>query len=166
GVMFGMLDLVDMRRRGLIKRLLMTPAKMGLFGFSNMIMRLIFSVIQVVILTLIGILFFNATLHMNLLSLLVVFLVGAMSFTALGYFFSSFSKTSEAYMGVANIVSFVMMFLSGVFFPIDMMPSWIQPISNVLPLTYFVEGLRDSMVYEVGIINGALWFGIGIVVIW
>jgi ABC-2 type transport system permease protein len=35
--------------------------------------------------------------------------------------------------------------LSGVFFPIETMPEWIQPISNILPLTYFVDGLRERV---------------------
>jgi ABC-2 type transport system permease protein len=69
-------------------------------------------------------------------------------------------------MGVANIVSFLMMFLSGVFFPIETMPDWLQPVSAVLPLTYFTEGLRDSMVYDTSIISGTLWIGIGILVAW
>jgi ABC-2 type transport system permease protein len=166
GGMFGMVDLVEMQRKGLIKRLRMTPANMNLFGFSDMVMRLLFSVIQIILLSLIGVFIFGANLYINLPSLVVVFLLGALSFNALGYFFSSFSKTTEAYMGVANITSFVMMFLSGIFIPVETMPQWIQPISNVLPLTYFVEGLRSSMVYSTSIWNSTLWSGIGIMVLW
>ena len=92
--------------------------------------------------------------------------MGALSFNALGYFISLFSKTTEAYMEVANIVSFLMMFLSGVFFPIEPMPELIQPIPNVLPLTYFADGLRDSMVYDTSILSRTLWFGFGNMVLW
>ena len=166
GGMFGMVDLVEMRRKGLIKRLRMTPAKMGIFGLSDMVMRLLFSVIQILLLSLIGVFIFGANLFINFPSLIIVFLIGALSFNALGYLFSSFSTTQNAYMGVANIVSFLMMFLSGVFFPIETMPDWLQPISNLLPLTYFAEGLRDSMVYETGLFSSTLWFGIGVLVIW
>jgi ABC-2 type transport system permease protein len=166
GGMFGMVDLVEMRRKGLIKRLRMTPAKMGIFGLSDMVMRLLFSVIQILLLSLIGVFIFGANLFISFPSLIIVFLIGALSFNALGYLFSSFSMTQNAYMGVANIVSFVMMFLSGVFFPIETMPDWLQPISNLLPLTYFAEGLRDSMVYETGLFSSTLWFGIGVLVIW
>ncbi|MDQ0254769.1 ABC-2 type transport system permease protein [Evansella vedderi] len=166
GGMFGMVDLVEMRRKGLIKRLRMTPANMNIFGLSDMVMRLLFSIIQIILLSLIGVLIFGANLYINFPSLLIVFLLGALSFNALGYFFSSFSKTSEAYMGVANIFSFIMMFLSGIFFPIETMPEWIQPISNILPLTYFVEGLRESMVYSTSVFSSSLWFGIGIMVLW
>lgn len=166
GGMFGMVDLVEMRRKGLIKRLRMTPAKMGIFGLSDMVMRLLFSIVQILLLSLIGVFIFGANLYINFFSLTIIFLIGALSFNALGYFISSFSSTQNAYMGVANIVSFLMMFLSGVFFPIETMPEWLQPVSNILPLTYFAEGLRDSMVYETGVLSGTLWFGIGVLVIW
>ena len=166
GGLFGMVDLVEMRRKGLIKRLRMTPANMGIFGLSDMIMRLLFSIIQIILLSLIGVFIFGANLYMNFPSLILVFLIGSLSFTALGYFISSFSNTTEAYMGVANIVSFLMMFLSGVFFPIETMPEWLQPVSNILPLTYFADGLRESMVYETSILSSSILFGFGNMVIW
>ncbi|WP_428911621.1 ABC transporter permease [Niallia sp. Krafla_26] len=166
GGLFGMVDLVEMRRKGLIKRLRMTPANMGIFGISDMIMRLLFSIVQIILLSLIGVFVFGANLYINFLSLIVVFLVGALSFNALGYLISSFSKTTEAYMGVANITSFIMMFLSGIFFPIESMPEWLHPVSNILPLTYFAEGLRDSMVYETSIFTSSIWLGFGNMVIW
>jgi ABC-2 type transport system permease protein len=166
GGMFGMVGLVDMRRKGLIKRLRMTPANMGLFGLSDMVMRLLFSTVQIILLSLIGVFIFGANLHINFISLIIIFIVGALSFNALGYLFSSFSDTNEAYMGVANIVSFLMMFLSGIFFPVETMPEWLLPVSNILPLTYFAEGLRDSMVYETGIASASLWFGICVMVLW
>lgn len=166
GGLFGMVDLVEMRRKGLIKRLRMTPAHMGIFGLSDMVMRLLFSIVQIILLSLIGVFIFGANLYINFPSLILVFLVGALSFNALGYLISSFSNTTEAYMGVANIVSFLMMFVSGVFFPIETMPEWLQPISNILPLTYFAEGLRDSMVYETSILSGSIWFGFGNMILW
>ena len=166
GGLFGMVDLVDMRRKGLIKRLRMTPAKMGIFGLSDMIMRLLFSSIQITLLSLIGVFLFGANLFINFPSLLLVFLMGALAFNAIGYLISSFSNTNEAYMGVANIVSFLMMFVSGIFFPIETMPEWLQPISNILPLTYFADGLRDSMVYNTPILSSPLWLGFGNMLIW
>ena len=166
GGLFGMVDLVDMRRKGLIKRLRMTPANMGIFGLSDMIMRLLFSIIQILLLSFIGVFIFGAHLDINFLSLIFVFLFGALSFNGIGYFISSFSKTNEAYMGVANIISFLMMFLSGIFFPIETMPEWLQPISNLLPLTYFADGLRDSMVYHTSILSSSFWIGFGYMLLW
>jgi ABC-2 type transport system permease protein len=166
GGLFGMVDLVEMRRKGLIKRLRMTPANMGIFGLSDMVMRLLFSIVQLTLLTLIGVFIFGANVYINPLTLVVFFLIGALSFNALGYLISSFSKTTEAYMGVANLTSFLMMFVSGIFFPIETMPQWLQPISNILPLTYFANGLRESMVYDTSIFTSEIWYGIGIMATW
>lgn len=166
GGLFGMVDLVDMRRKGLIKRLRMTPAKMGIFGLSDMVMRLLFSTIQIILLSLIGVFVFGANLFINFPSLLLVFLIGALAFNGIGYFISSFSNTNEAYMGVANIVSFLMMFVSGIFFPVETMPEWLQPVSNILPLTYFADGLRDSMVYNTSILSTPYWYGFGNMLLW
>lgn len=166
GGLFGMVDLVEYRRKGMIKRLRMTPANIGLFGLSDMVMRLLFNIVQILLLSFIGVFAFGANLYINFASLLFIFLIGALTFNALGYFISSFSNTTEAYMGIANIFSFIMMFLSGIFFPIEMMPEWIRPISNLLPLTYFADGLRDSMIYEISIFSTKVWAGIGVMTLW
>lgn len=166
GGLFGMVDLVEMRRKGLLKRLRMTPARMGLFGLGDMTVRVLFAVVQVVLLSLIGVFAFGASLHIDFLSLFIVFLAGILSFTAIGYLVSSFCKTLEAYMGVVNIANFSMMFTTGIFFPIEAMPEWLRPLSSVLPLTYFVDGLRDAMVYASGVLSGDFWLGIGILALW
>ncbi|WP_229263762.1 ABC transporter permease [Cohnella cholangitidis] len=166
GGLFGMVDMVEMRRKGLLKRLRMTPVKMGLFGMAGMIVRFVLGVVQIVILSVIGVLGFGANLHIDIATLVVGFFVGALAFNALGYLFSSFSKSIEAYMGIANIASFLMMFLSGIFFPTSGFPEWLVPVSEVLPLTYFVNSIRDGMVYGSGIATGDFWMGIGILGAW
>ncbi|WP_256760278.1 ABC transporter permease [Cohnella sp. WQ 127256] len=166
GGLFGMVDMVEMRRKGLLKRLRMTPVKMGLFGVGGMLVRFVLGIVQIVILAVIGVFGFGANLHLDFPTLIVGFFVGALAFNALGYFFSSFSKSIEAYMGMANIASFLMMFLSGIFFPTSGFPEWLVPVSEVLPLTYFVNGIRDGMVYGSGIATSEFWTGIGILGIW
>ena len=148
GGLFGMVDMVEMRRKGLLKRLRMTPVKMGLMGMASMLVRFLLGIIQIVCLSLIGVFGFGANLNIDVATLLVAFLVGSLSFNALGYLFSSFSKSIEAYMGGANIVSFRDDVHSGVFFPVSSMPSWLQFVSDIIPLTYFVEGLRDGWCTE------------------
>jgi len=166
GGMFGMVDLVEMRRKGLLKRLRMTPVRMGLVGLSGMVVRFLLGIFQIICLTAIGVFGFGAHLNVDIPSLIVVFIAGSLTFNALGYLFSSLSKSIEAYMGMANIVSFLMMFISGVFFPVNALPEWLQGVTGYIPLTYFVEGLRDSMVYGTGIFTPELWLSIGVMAIW
>ena len=164
--LFGMVDMVELRRTGLLKRLRLTPMRMGLYGVGGMLVRFILSFVQIVLLSIIGVYGFGANLHMDLPTLIVAFFVGVLAFNALGYLYSSFSKSIEAYMGLANITSFLMMFLSGIFFATSGLPDWLKPVTQVIPLTYFVEGMRDGMVYGSGFLHSSFWSGMGILALW
>jgi ABC-2 type transport system permease protein len=69
-------------------------------------------------------------------------------------------------MGIVNLVSFLMMFLSGIFFDYALLPSWLKPVADALPLTYFANGIRDSMVYGISIMNATFWVNIGVLLGW
>jgi ABC-2 type transport system permease protein len=64
------------------------------------------------------------------------------------------TKNPETAGVIGNIVTFPMMFLAGTFFPISIMPQYLQRIAHVLPLYYIIEGLNNIMVY--GNYNGAV----------
>ena len=60
------------------------------------------------------------------------------------------AKEAESAAAAANAVMFPMMFLSGTFFPVEMMPGFLQKFSRILPLYYVNEGLRTSMIFADG----------------
>lgn len=164
--LFGMSGLVEMRRNGLLKRLRLTPVNMALFGAGDVLVRFLVSAVQFVLLAGIGTLLFGATYRMAPAALLLLFVAGTLSFTALGYMIASFSRTMESFMAVANIASFLMMFLSGIFIELSMLPGWLRPVADVLPLTYFVNGVRDAMLYGNGLTNPLLWLNLGVLAAW
>ena len=55
-------------------------------------------------------------------------------------------KDPEAAAGLGNAIAFPMMFLSGTYWPVSIMPAFLQSTAQFLPLTYFSEALRGSMV--------------------
>jgi ABC-2 type transport system permease protein len=57
-------------------------------------------------------------------------------------------KEAQSASAAANAVLFPMMFLSGSFFPLEMMPDLLQAFARVLPLYYVNEGLRASMLFH------------------
>ncbi len=164
--LFGMVSMVEMRRNGLLKRLKMTPVNMQLFGLGEMLVRFILSAVQVTLLSGIGLLFFNAQFDFHIGSFLIMFFIGTLTFTAMGYMVAAFSKTMESFMGIVNLASFLMMFLSGIFFDMNILPSWLLPVANFMPLTYFVNGIRDSMVYGIGMIDSDFWMNTSILLAW
>ncbi len=94
---------------------------------------------------------FGVTIHGNILLVFALLLLGVFSFVGLGVVITSFAKDQETAMMVMMTLMFPMMFLSGVFFPIQQMPWYMQSISKVLPLTYAATALRKVMVLGAGV---------------
>jgi ABC-2 type transport system permease protein len=89
---------------------------------------------------------FGVTVHGNILLVFALLLLGVFSFVGLGVVLTSFAKEQETAVMMMTTIMFPMMFLSGVFFPIEQMPWFMQAISKVLPLTYVADALRKVMV--------------------
>lgn len=77
----------------------------------------------------------------------VLIAVGAFVFTSMGMLLGTVIKDAESANAVASAIGFPMMFLSGAFFPLEAAPSWLQMIAKGIPLTYFNDALRDTMVF-------------------
>jgi ABC-2 type transport system permease protein len=73
-----------------------------------------------------------------------VLLLGVTAFMALGLVVGSLANTPEAVAAIANCVMLPMAFLSGPFYPIALMPTWLRDVSRILPLRYFDDGLVNA----------------------
>jgi ABC-2 type transport system permease protein len=89
---------------------------------------------------------FGVTIHGSLLLVFGLLLLGVFSFVGLGIVLTSFAKDQETATMMMTTIMFPMMFLGGVFFPIQQMPWFMQGISQFLPLTYISDALRKVMV--------------------
>jgi ABC-2 type transport system permease protein len=107
--------------------------------------------IQGVIILLLAVGLFGVTIQGNILLVFALLLLGVFSFVGLGIVITSFTKDQETAQMLMMTLMFPMMFLSGVFFPIQQMPWYMQDISKVLPLTYASGALRKVMVLGAGI---------------
>jgi ABC-2 type transport system permease protein len=94
---------------------------------------------------------FGVTIHGSIFLVFGLLLLGVFSFVGLGVVLTSFAKDQETAMMIMMTLMFPMLFLSGVFFPIQQMPWYMQDISKVLPLTYASEALRKVMVLGAGL---------------
>jgi ABC-2 type transport system permease protein len=94
---------------------------------------------------------FGVAIQGNILLVFGLLLLGVFSFVGLGIVITSFTKDQETAQMLMMTLMFPMMFLSGVFFPIQQMPWYMQDISRVLPLTYASDALRKVMVLGAGI---------------
>ena len=107
--------------------------------------------LQGVIILVLAVGLFGVTIHGSILLVFGLLLLGVFSFVGLGIVLTSFAKDQETAMMLMMTLMFPMMFLSGVFFPIQQMPWFMQGISKFLPLTYASQALRKVMVLGAGV---------------
>lgn len=151
---------VTYRERGILRRIKVTPFRLSSFVGSRIVSQLIVAVPQALILTFIAWLFFDLTLRGNPLMILFLIFLGSLAFLAVGFAVSSVARNVESAASYANLIAFPMLFLSGVFFDLDSAPTWLQPITKILPLNYLVDALRETMTQGKGSrISGSIsWF--------
>jgi ABC-2 type transport system permease protein len=133
---------IVLKQRGVIRRLMATPMLIRDFLLSQVATRLVVASIQATLLLTAGIFLFRFHFYGNVLALLAVAVAGGGIFIALGFAISGYAKSEESAGPLTNLVAIPLMFLSGVFFPRSIMPSWLQAITDYSPLTFVSDALR------------------------
>jgi len=137
----------EFKRRGIIKRLSITPLTKFDWIIGNVLSQTLLSLMLTAIMIVVGWIVFNVQAIPDALTVIMIFL-GSVMFSGLGMILGGLVKDVEAASALGNAIAFPMMFLSGTYFPMDFMPSYLQSVSRVLPLTYFSEGLRYALIYR------------------
>ena len=147
-------NIVEYRRKGILKRLFVTPIQPKNFIGGLVLARTSFCLVQLTLLLLIAVFLLKVEIAGNFLSLYVVIILATAVFLSIGFTMGSLAKTQQSIMALGNLVTFPQMFLSGIFYPIEILPDLVQPIARVLPLSFVATGLRDI------IVNGETLIGI------
>ena len=143
---FSAIPLVAQREKLILKRLGATPLRRWTLVASNVAMRLLVALVQAVLIVGIGAALFSVTIVGNLLLVAALVVLGAITFISLGFVIASYARTEDSANALTSIVQFPLMFLSGIFFPIDFMPDFLRPVATLMPLTYLGDALRQTMV--------------------
>ena len=136
-------NLVEYRRKGILKRLFVTPVQPRDFILGLVAARLLLCVLQLSVLLGVAVFFLKAQVAGDLVSLYSVIVIGTIIFLSLGFCLGSIAKTQQAILAIGNLFIFPQMLLSGIFLPIDSLPSWIQPLAKILPLSFVASSLRE-----------------------
>jgi ABC-2 type transport system permease protein len=121
--------------------------------FGKTIAQTVRGFIQGIIVLVIAILIFGVTIQGSLPLTSGILLLGIFSFIGLGILLTAMSDNEETATILMTVLQFPMMFLTGVFFPIQQMPWFMQWLSQVLPLTYAVTAMRKVMILNAGIMD-------------
>jgi len=102
--------------------------------------------LQGFIILLLAVVLFGVVIQGSILLVIALIILTVFSFVGLGILITSFTDKEETATMVMMTLMFPMMFLSGVFFPLQQMPGYMQTFAHFLPLTYATTALRKVMV--------------------
>jgi len=145
--------MTGMRQKGVLRRLKVTPVSKSAILAALITTRMFIMFITMAIILAVGIFGFGVQIRGNFGLLVMIVILGSLSFTTFGFAISAYAKTIESAEAIANVVTMPMMFLGDVFLPISLMPAFIQPIARQLPLSYLGDALRQVALNGSGIFD-------------
>ncbi|MGE6220352.1 MULTISPECIES: ABC transporter permease [Pedobacter] len=134
-----------LRQNLVIKRFFATPVRRSSIVLGEAIARIGFALLGALFIIIIGHFAFNFTLingAVTVINMLVLALIGVVVFMGFGFVVSGLAKSESTIPPISNIITLPQFLLSGTFFSINAFPSWLQPISRALPLTYLNDAMR------------------------
>lgn len=146
---------VVVRERGVLRRIQATPFPLIGFVIVRVATQLLLALCQAAILLGLAKLTFDLDIAGNLFAVAVFAFLGALAFLTVGFFVAGVARKRESATTLAQLITFPMLFLSGVFFPLDRSPVLLQDVARIMPLTYLADGLRQIMVCGASLAN--LW---------
>jgi ABC-2 type transport system permease protein len=162
--------LVADKRRGVLRRIMATPLKPATFLVSQVAMRLIMAAAQVLIMLGVAVFLFDVHPLGGIVPLLIVALLGSVLFLTIGFALAGWAETENQVPAIAQLITLPQFFFSGVFFSKNAAPELIRPLTNLLPLTFLNDALREISVQGATLwdVRGQLlglvvWVGIGLV---
>jgi ABC-2 type transport system permease protein len=133
------IQLVIRREYGILKRIRSTPLPAPVYLGCVLTSNVIVYALQAVVMTALALLLYGAEEPAAPVSLVLVLGLGAVAFAGLGFGGAALIRSADAVAAVVNVVVLPMSFLSGAFGSTEGYPAFLQAISDVLPLTYFLD---------------------------
>ncbi len=144
-------DIAESREKKILKRLFATPLRTSHFLIAQVGAFLVISVIQVTIILLLSTLVFKVNILGSYFLIFFFALLGCALFLNIGFIVAGLVKSTRAIEMIAMFVTMPMLFLSGTFFPKEIMPKIMASIADYLPLTPLIDALRKISIEGSGL---------------
>ncbi len=156
----GVTDIINMERwEGTIEYTFMAPIS----RFTHMVGSCMYAVVHGMLFTLLQLVVVGAFFHLNLgnanyLTAIFMLLIGSISFIGFGIGTAVLPLLyTEKGMQMSFIIRSVILLVSGVYYPIKVLPAWMQPIARISPATYVLEGMRAGILQGQPIWSTTIW---------
>jgi ABC-2 type transport system permease protein len=160
-------NVVEFRRRGILKRLFVTPIKPIDFVIAIVIARMVIVLGQLSIIFGFALFALEANIIGSIFDLYVCIIFGVLMFLTLGFSLGSLAKTQESVGVLATLFIYPQLVLSGVFFPLETLPEYIQPFAQILPLSLLADAMRSIAsdgLSLIGVYSNFIGIGVWIII--
>ena len=128
---------------GTLEIMLLSPTRLSAILLSSSLWAYLLTTLRVVVYLLVGSLVFGAGLgQANIVSALLVMLLSIASFSGIGIMSAALVLMVKKGDPVAWLLGGASSLLAGVYYPISVLPGWLEPLSHILPLTYALDAMR------------------------
>jgi ABC-2 type transport system permease protein len=139
GLMSTTMTMATYREKGILRRLQTTPISPLIVLGAQVVVVFSMTCLGMLLLVAVGTIVFHVHSAGNVLSMLAGFALSSLSFFGIGFILASIMPTVRSAWVVAMVLLYPMMFLSGAFFTVDLLPAAVKTVSRFLPLTYVVN---------------------------
>ena len=142
------LSVIWERDMGLLQKIIVTPTPRLALIWSKMILAAVRGLSQALIVIIFA-LVLKVQLQLSLFSIfgvVIIIILGTSFFSGLSMIIAALVKTRERFMGIGQVITLPLFFASNAIYPIEIMPRWLQIVSNLNPLSYLVAGLLSFLI--------------------
>jgi ABC-2 type transport system permease protein len=133
------------RDDGILKRVLGTPLRPATYIGGRVLAASGIGLVSVVIMLVVGVAAFGVEVLWGRLAMsLLVLLVGAACWSALALAVAGLSTNGQAAPAIANATILPLAFISGIFFPVESGPEWLETLAGLFPLRPFVAAFSEQ----------------------
>jgi ABC-2 type transport system permease protein len=146
------------REGGIFKRLRATPLSPVTILGAHVVVKLGFTVLSLALLVLAGRRLFPGVMQVNVFSFTIAVLLSTLGILSLGFVIASLVPTARFAQPIGALVLYPMLSVSGLFFPLSRLPTWLQTIAYLLPTTHAVallQGVWDGSGWSAHWVNAA-----------
>jgi ABC-2 type transport system permease protein len=128
---------------GTLEAMLVTPTRLSTILISSSLWSFAWASFRIAVYLVAGALFFGINLsHANLLAAVLIQVLSILTFSSLGIISASFVMVFKQGNPMNMVLNTASNLLGGVYYPITVLPSWLQPLSYLLPTTYSLRAMR------------------------
>ncbi|MGI2335994.1 MAG: ABC transporter permease [Dehalogenimonas sp.] len=164
GIMYTAQGFVEERAKGIYRRVSLTPVSKITILAAQLLNRYLLVLAQTVLLLLAGMVVFSVSIAGNWALFFLILSLGALCFLSIGFALTGIIRTPSSANAITMIAFFFLMFMGGIFFPVEIMPEALGYVANVLPSTHLNDAMRVVAIEAGGV--GDIGVNAAVVVAW